>query len=218
MGSNPALTIRHGTTPTPGLRYKNLGKSGLRVSNVGLGTWPIFSPGVPEEQSEAIVKLAYDSGINIFDISEAHSGRSNWQIVECCWFYRFPFFFRHAEVELGKIIQKHAWKRAGYVVTIKIYWSMKSEERGLSRKHIIESVKASLLRLQLSYVDVVIIYKADPMCPMEGESPFILRFRCISMPIIRTHAETDKGRESHSFFHLLRCWLYTVANRPILFE
>lgn len=140
------------------------------------------------------------------------------KLLNAVGFIVSPFFSHHAEVELGKIIQKHAWKRAGYVVTIKIYWSMKSEERGLSRKHIIESVKASLLRLQLSYVDVVIIYKADPMCPMEGESPFILRFRCISMPIIRTHAETDKGRESHSFFHLLRCWLYTVANRPILFE
>lgn len=77
LGSNPALTIRHGATTTPGLRYKNLGKSGLRVSNVGLGTWPIFSPGVPEEQAEAIVKLAYDSGINFFDISEAHSGMFN---------------------------------------------------------------------------------------------------------------------------------------------
>lgn len=71
-------------------------------------------------------------------------------------------------MELGKIIQKYNWKRAGYVVTTKIYWSMKSDERGLSRKHIIESVKASLQRLQLPYVDIVIIYKADPMCPMEG--------------------------------------------------
>lgn len=79
-----------------------------------------------------------------------------------------------SEVELGKIIQKHGWKRTGYVVTIKIYWSMKSEERGLSRKHIIESVKASLLRLQLPYVDIVIIYKADPMCPMEGKSLTII--------------------------------------------
>lgn len=43
----------------------------------------------------------------------------------------------------------------------------RSEERGLSRKHIIESVKASLSRLQLSYIDVVIVHKADPMCPME---------------------------------------------------
>lgn len=45
------------------------------MSNVGLGTWPVFSPGVPEEQAEAIIKLAYESGINLFDISEAHSGR-----------------------------------------------------------------------------------------------------------------------------------------------
>lgn len=76
LGSNPAIPARHGSTPTPGLRYKNLGKSGLRISNVGLGTWPVFSPGVPEDQSEAIIKLAVESGINIFDISEAHSGRN----------------------------------------------------------------------------------------------------------------------------------------------
>lgn len=49
-----------------------------------------------------------------------------------------------------------------------ISFHFRSEERGLSRKHIIESVKASLLRLQLSYIDVVIVHKADPMCPMEG--------------------------------------------------
>lgn len=74
------------------------------------------------------------------------------------------------ELELGKIIQKSGWKRTTYIITTKIYWSMKSEERGLSRKHIIESVKASLQRLQLPYIDVVIIYKADSMCPMEGKS------------------------------------------------
>lgn len=87
------------------------------------------------------------------------------------WFAHSLFLsVARLEVELGKIIQKYGWKRAGYVVAVKIYWSMKSEERGLSRKHIIESVKASLLRLQLPYVDIVIIYKADPMCPMEGMS------------------------------------------------
>ncbi|XP_037029396.1 voltage-gated potassium channel subunit beta-2 [Bradysia coprophila] len=144
LGSNPAIPTRHGSTPTPGLRYKNLGKSGLRISNVGLGTWPVFSPGVPEDQSEAIIKLAVESGINIFDISEAHS-----------------------ETELGKIIRRSGWKRSSYVVTTKVYWSTKSEERGLSRKHIIESVKASLDRLQLDYIDIVIIYKSDSMCPME---------------------------------------------------
>ncbi|EDV46182.2 voltage-gated potassium channel subunit beta-2 isoform X2 [Drosophila erecta] len=144
LGSNPALPLRHGSTPTPGLRYKNLGKSGLRISNVGLGTWPVFSPGVSDDQAEAILKLAIESGINLFDISEAHS-----------------------ETEIGKILQRAGWKRTAYVITTKVYWSTKSEERGLSRKHIIECVRASLQRLQLQYIDIVIIHKADPMCPME---------------------------------------------------
>lgn len=56
----------------------------------------------------------------------------------------------------------------------------RSEERGLSRKHIIECVRASLQRLQLNYIDIVIIHKADPMCPMEGG---------YSAPIRRTSAE-----------------------------
>jgi aryl-alcohol dehydrogenase-like predicted oxidoreductase len=134
---------------TPGLRYKNLGKSGLRVSNVGLGTWTVFSPNVTETEAESIVKLAVDSGINLFDLSEIHSGV-------------------RAEIELGRIIQKFGWKRTSYIICTKIYWSTKSEERGLSRKHIIESVKASLQRLQVDYIDIVIIHKADAMCPMEG--------------------------------------------------
>ncbi|XP_072390484.1 voltage-gated potassium channel subunit beta-2 isoform X1 [Diabrotica undecimpunctata] len=133
---------------TPGLRYRNLGKSGLRVSNIGLGTWPTFSPNLTEEQAEQIIVLAVESGINVFDLSEAHSGT-------------------RAEVELGRILSRKGWKRTSYIVTTKIYWSTRSEERGLSRKHIIESVKASLVRLQLSYIDVVIVHKADPMCPME---------------------------------------------------
>lgn len=134
---------------SPGLRYKNLGKSGLRVSNLGLGTWSIFSPGVTEEQGESLVKLAYDSGINLFDLSEAHSGI-------------------RVEVEFGKILKKYAWKRTSYIVVSKIYWSNKSEERGISRKHIIESVKASLERLQIDYIDIILVHKNDAMCPMEG--------------------------------------------------
>jgi potassium voltage-gated channel Shaker-related subfamily A, beta member 2 len=69
------MPLRQNACTTPGLRYKNLGKSGLRVSNVGLGTWPIFTPSVSEEQAEAIVRLAVESGINLFDLSEAHSGK-----------------------------------------------------------------------------------------------------------------------------------------------
>lgn len=89
-----------------GLRYKNLGKSGLRVSNVGLGTWSVFSNGISEEQAETIIRLAYESGINLFDLSDLHSGP-------------------RAEIEMGKILKKANWKRMTYVVTVKIYWSIK---------------------------------------------------------------------------------------------
>ncbi|XP_017799410.1 PREDICTED: voltage-gated potassium channel subunit beta-2 isoform X2 [Habropoda laboriosa] len=136
--------------PSPGIRYRNLGKSGLRVSNVGLGTWTTFGIGGcgNEETAEAVVALAYDSGINVFDLSEAHSGH-------------------RAEIQFGRILLRRAWNRSSYVVTTKIYWNTKAEGRGLSRKHIIESVQASLVRLQLSYIDIVMIHKVDPMCPME---------------------------------------------------
>lgn len=83
--------------------------------------------------------------------------------------FKFFTYKLFAETELGKIFARSGWKRSSFVITTKIYWSTKSEERGLSRKHIIESVKASLQRLQLSYIDIVIIYKADSMCPMEGK-------------------------------------------------
>nr|XP_053626394.1 voltage-gated potassium channel subunit beta-3-like isoform X2 [Cherax quadricarinatus] len=152
------------------LRYKPLGKSGLRVSQLGLGTWVTFSPQVSEETAEEIITVAYEAGINLFDLSEAYSGG-------------------RAEVQLGNILKKKNWRRTSYHVITKVYWNSKKDrmrrgsetsrrsesangsrgdERGLSRKHIVESVKASLERLQLDYIDVLIIHRADDMCPMEG--------------------------------------------------
>lgn len=61
----------------------------------------------------------------------------------------------------------------------------RSEERGLSRKHIIDSVKSSLLRLQLDYIDVVIIHKADPMCPTEGKLQAEAEYFCKKKEILR---------------------------------
>ncbi|KAG0730211.1 Voltage-gated potassium channel subunit beta-2 [Chionoecetes opilio] len=130
------------------VRYKPLGKSGLRVSQLGLGAWVTFSPQVTEEVAEQVITVAYDCGINVFDLSESYSGG-------------------RAEVQLGNILKKKGWRRSSYHVLTKVYWNAKGDERGLSRKHIIESVKTSLDRLGLEYVDVMIIHKADDMCPME---------------------------------------------------
>ncbi|KPJ09342.1 Voltage-gated potassium channel subunit beta-2 [Papilio machaon] len=127
---------------TAGLRYRNLGKSGLRVPNIGLGLWS----SIDEDSSEAIVTAALENGINLFDLSEAHNAKG--------------------EAELGRILKKNNVRRTSVIIITKIYWSTNSDERGLSRRHIIESVKASLGRLQTEYIDVVLLHKADPVCPM----------------------------------------------------
>ncbi|KAM6960459.1 voltage-gated potassium channel subunit beta-3-like isoform 2-T2 [Tautogolabrus adspersus] len=131
------------------MKYRNLGKSGLRVSCLGLGTWVTFGSQISDEMAESVMTVAYDSGVNLFDTAEVYaSGR--------------------AETTLGNILKKKGWRRSSYVVTTKIYWGGQAEtERGLSRKHIIEGLRGSLSRLQLDYVDIVFANRSDINAPME---------------------------------------------------
>nr|XP_032643307.1 voltage-gated potassium channel subunit beta-1 isoform X4 [Chelonoidis abingdonii] len=131
----------------PGKR--NLGKSGLRVSCLGLGTWVTFGGQISDDVAEQLMTIAYESGVNLFDTAEVYAAGK-------------------AEVILGSIIKKKGWRRSSLVITTKLYWGGKAEtERGLSRKHIIEGLKASLQRLQLEYVDVVFANRPDNNTPME---------------------------------------------------
>ncbi|XP_060579907.1 voltage-gated potassium channel subunit beta-1-like, partial [Ruditapes philippinarum] len=111
------------------MHHKNLGKSGLRVSVVGLGTWVTFGAQTSDETAEELLTLAYESGINFFDTAEVYAaGKIHFtdQIA------------MRAEIVLGKILQKKSWRRSSYIVSSKIYWGGKAEtEKGLSRKHII---------------------------------------------------------------------------------
>ncbi|KAM9431626.1 voltage-gated potassium channel subunit beta-2-like isoform 1-T1 [Salvelinus alpinus] len=148
-----AVSLRECVSYTTGMRYRNLGKSGLRVSCLGLGTWVTFGGQITDEMAEEIMTLAYENGINLFDTAEVYAAGK-------------------AEVVLGNIIKKKGWRRSTLVITTKIFWGGKAEtERGLSRKHIIEGLRASLDRLQLEYVDVVFANRPDPNTPMEGD-PF----------------------------------------------
>ncbi|XP_078389859.1 voltage-gated potassium channel subunit beta-2-like [Cetorhinus maximus] len=126
-----------------GMLYRNLGKSGLRVSCVGIGSWVTIGSQISEEAAEDILTVAYENGVNLFDTAEIYASGK-------------------AEVTLGNIIKKKGWRRSSFVISTKLYWGGQAEtERGLSRKHIIEGLRGSLERLQLEYVDIVFAYRPD---------------------------------------------------------
>ncbi|NXO43395.1 KCAB1 protein, partial [Locustella ochotensis] len=113
------------------------------------GTWVTFGGQISDEVAEQLMTIAYESGVNLFDTAEVYAAGK-------------------AEVILGNILKKKGWRRSSLVITTKLYWGGKAEtERGLSRKHIIEGLKASLQRLQLEYVDVVFANRPDNNTPME---------------------------------------------------
>uniref|UniRef100_A0A8D3APG9 NADP-dependent oxidoreductase domain-containing protein n=1 Tax=Scophthalmus maximus TaxID=52904 RepID=A0A8D3APG9_SCOMX len=97
------------------MKYRNLGKSGLRVSCLGLGTWVTFGSQISDEMAENLMTIAYENGVNLFDTAEVYaSGRSDLTSSS---------------------------ERSSFVITTKIYWGGQAEtERGLSRKHIIEEI------------------------------------------------------------------------------
>ncbi|CAF1433760.1 unnamed protein product [Adineta ricciae] len=131
------------------LKYRNLGRNGLRVSQLGLGTWVTFGGQISDDVAEELVTIAYDSGINLFDTAEVYAAGK-------------------AEITLGKVLKKKKWRRSSYIVSTKLFWGGKAEtEKGLSRKHVIEGLRASLERLQLDYVDIVFANKPDTSVPME---------------------------------------------------
>jgi potassium voltage-gated channel Shaker-related subfamily A beta protein 2 len=142
---SPVVIKNTGPTPYPGIKYRNIGKSGLKCPNVGLGSIKVFNN--DPDKSEEIITLAYESGINYFDISD-------------------PYLADSTEVQLGRILKKKGWPRRNYVVSTKIYWH-KKDMACLSRKEIIESVKQSLINLGMDYIDLIIIHKSDTSCPME---------------------------------------------------
>ncbi|KAM8862477.1 voltage-gated potassium channel subunit beta-2-like isoform 2-T2 [Spinachia spinachia] len=143
------VSLRDSMAYSTGMIYRNLGKSGLRVSCLGLGTWVTFGGQITDEVAEELMTLAYENGINLFDTAEVYNAGQ-------------------AEVVLGNIIKKKAWRRSSLVITTKIFWGGEAEmERGLSRKHIIEGLKSSLQRLQLEYIDVVFANRPDPNTPIE---------------------------------------------------
>lgn len=130
------------------MRYRRLGHSGLKVSEISLGSWLTFGNTINAGQAESIIHKAYESGINFFDCANVYAGGE-------------------AERVMGKALK--SFPRESFVVTTKAFWPMGEgpNDRGLSRKHIIEQVHASLSRMELDYVDVFYCHRYDHETPLE---------------------------------------------------
>lgn len=131
------------------MEYRFLGRSGLKISALSLGAWITYGGQVGEEVATQCMQAAYEAGVNFFDNAEAYAGGS-------------------AETVMGNVIKKAGWKRSDLVISTKIFWGGKGpNDNGLSRKHLLEGVDASLKRLQMEYVDLVFCHRPDLYTPIE---------------------------------------------------
>ena len=131
------------------MEYRYLGDSGLKVSALSFGAWVTFGSQMNEEIAADCMHAAWDAGVNFFDNAEVYADGV-------------------AEEIMGAVLAKSGWKRSDYVVSTKIFWAGEGpNDRGLSRKHIVEGTDAALARLQLDYVDLIFCHRADLHTPVE---------------------------------------------------
>lgn len=130
------------------MEYRRLGKYGLKVSEFSLGAWVTFGGQVGEEVARECILAAYEAGVNFFDNADMYS-KGN------------------AETVMGNVIKD--LRRTDLVISSKVYWPMGDgpNDKGLSRKHIMESIHASLKRLQTDYLDLYFCHRYDPETPLE---------------------------------------------------
>jgi voltage-dependent potassium channel beta subunit len=130
------------------MRYRPLGKSGLKVSELSLGGWLTYGGSVKDQQiARDIIVKAYDSGINFFDIADIYARGES-------------------ERMMGSVLK--LFPRHTLVISSKVFWPMSDDinDRGLSRKHIMESIDRSLARIGTDYLDMYFCHRWDEEAPL----------------------------------------------------
>lgn len=131
------------------MQYRRLGKSGLQVSELSLGSWVTFAKQVDTGAAKELMTAAYDAGVNFFDNAEGYEAGAS-------------------EVVMGQALQELGWGRDSYIVSSKVFWGgQKPTQRGLSRKHVTDACHAALRRLQVEYLDLYFCHRPDIDTPIE---------------------------------------------------
>ncbi|MFZ9858731.1 MAG: potassium channel beta subunit family protein [Roseiflexaceae bacterium] len=131
------------------MEFRRLGRSGLKVSALSLGSWVTFGNQIGNDVAFECMTAAMEHGVNFFDNAEGYAGGQS-------------------EVVMGNAIKKAGWRREDLVVSTKIFWGGQGpNDTGLSHKHVIEGVNNALKRFQMEYVDLVFCHRPDPNTPIE---------------------------------------------------
>jgi voltage-dependent potassium channel beta subunit len=133
------------------MRYRRLGRSGLQVSELSLGSWVTYGNQVDESAAIETLSAARDVGVNFFDNAEVYAGGKS-------------------ETLMGNALKHLGWERESYIISTKFYWGIAegpNRKNTLNRKYLHHAIDGSLQRLQLDYVDLVFCHRPDPNTPIE---------------------------------------------------
>ncbi|HOZ41472.1 MAG TPA: aldo/keto reductase [Flavobacteriales bacterium] len=132
------------------MRYRRLGTSGLQLSELSLGSWLTFGKQITDDTAEALMRIAYDHGVNFFDNAEIYSKGESERVM-------------------GRILKKMEWPRDTWTVSSKVFFGAGGKQPtqlGLHRKHVVEACHDALKRLQVDYLDLYFCHRPDPNTPI----------------------------------------------------
>ena len=136
------------------MQYRRLGRSGLQVSELSLGSWVTYHNQVDVAAAREMLAAAFDAGVNFFDNAEVYAGGKS-------------------EVVMGEAIKALKWPRLNYIVSTKFFWGLDREAQSvnckdtLNRKYLTQAIDGSLKRMGLDFIDLVYCHRPDPFTPIE---------------------------------------------------
>ena len=133
------------------MEYRQLGRSGMKVSLLSFGSWVTFGSQIREREAVECLAAAYDGGVNFFDNAEIY-GRGE------------------SERLMGQAFRQLKWPRESYIVSTKLFMGITEYphmQQTLNRKYLVQALDASLRRLEADFVDLLFCHRADPHTPIE---------------------------------------------------
>ena len=133
------------------MEYRRLGRAGLKLSVLGLGSWVTFGSQLDVGLARESMAAAYEAGVNFFDNAESYAGGESERIM-------------------GRALAELGWPRWSYVVSTKLFWGLHDAvnmRNTLNRKYLLQAIDGSLERLSLDFVDLLYCHRPDPATPIE---------------------------------------------------